>query len=542
MSMLEIDAFSATNRQVNGLPRQILAVAGAIALSLGTPAVASAAQSFVVSSPTGFPAGGDPSYTTTQNLDTSQGAPGKVMITLAPGVLASLAANPSCVKGSVQYTSACQIGTGSASTSLGVGLSLTAYLVPPPDSSSAAGIDLVTNAPGVPPTHVAVALVQTAAGNVASVLKLDLSGLGPLGGQLTKMSLTVNGILGAKPFTRMPSNCNVSSHSSLTVQYANATETTLASPDFAPTGCSSLPFSPQVTASAVKDAHDPGVKVVTSQTQPLGEAAGLSTTLQLPWPAIIANTAALPLQNTSTPIGTAVATSPLQPTPLSGFAYLTGPTPFTPTLTLKFPPPVALTLVGKVDLNAHTVTFPALPDVPQTGLVVTLFGGAKAAEAATCAPPGGILHASNTGQNGKVATAALPLTVVGCPTVPKLTAVSLSGLAQRRPGLSFKLLRGNDAPNLKSVTVSLPRGLTVKPKHLGKGISVSAPSRFKLSGGQLTITLKGSAATLSVRISTAALLESKQLQQLVGMHKDNPTRQLRFTVTDADGSASTLTG
>jgi hypothetical protein len=507
---------------------------------LAAPALASAAQAFQVTSPTGFPAGGHPSYTTTQILDSgSMGAPGKVTITLAPGVLASLAANPSCIK-TVQYTSACQIGAGSASTSVGVGLSLTAYLVPPPDSSSAAGIDLLTGPPTNQTTHVAVALVQTATGNVASVLKLDLSGLGPLGSVLTKMSLTVNGTLGGKPFTRMPSNCSPG-HSSLTVQYANGTETTQGSPDFAPTGCSSLPFAPQVTASAVKDAHDNGVTVVTTQTQALGEAAGLSTSLQLPWPALSTNLAALALQNTTTPVGSATAASPLQPTPLVGNAFLTG-SPTSPTLTLIFPPPVALKLVGIVSLTTHTVTFSGLPDVPQTSLIVKLFGGPHAAQAANCAPPGGIMHAGFTGQNGKSVAVSLPLTVSGCPTVPKLSAVSLTGLASRRPALGFKLARGTDAPNLKSVTISLPRGLTVKPKHLGKGISVSAASKLKLSGGKLTITLKRPAASLSVRIGSAALLESKQLQQQARAHKGNPLAQLRFAVTDADTVVSTLTG
>jgi len=511
---------------------------------LAAPAFASAAQSFKVTSSTGFPAGGDPTYTQTQVLDTGHGSPGAVRITSAPGVLASLAANPTCIR-TVQYTSACQIGSGSAGPAPGVGASLTAYLVPPPNpKTDAAGIDLTTSAPGQAPTHVAVQLVQTPSGNVQSVLNFNLAGLGPLAGALTNMSTTVNGKLNGKPFTRMPSNCNVTTHSTLTVTYADGTtETSTASPDFAPTGCGSLPFNPQVSGSLVKDAHDNGVKVVTTQTQPLGEAAGLSTTLALPWPAVIANTAALPLQNTSTPVGTAVATSPLQPVPLTGFAYLTGASPFTPTLTLQFPPPVALKLVGTVDLNAHTVTFPALPDVPQTALVVTLFGGPKAAEAATCAPPGGTLRASNTGQNGKVVTVAFPISVAGCPTVPKVSAVSLSGLAGGKPALRFTVARGSDAPKLRSIAVSLPRGLTFKKsKRLGKEISVSGGHSVRLSAGKLIISLKPAAARVSVRIASSALVESKQLRKQVRMHKDNPTAQLRFTINDADGAQSTLNG
>ena len=514
---------------------------------LAVPALASAAQSFKVSSPTGFPAGGDPSYTTTQILDSgAKGAPGKVTITLAPGVLASLNANPSCAT-KLQYTGACKIGSGSALTSLGAGIGLTAYLVPPPSSSDAVGIDLLTGPPLNQTTHVAVDLVQTATGNVASVLKLDLSGLGPLGGVLTKMSLTVNGTLGGKPFTRMPSNCNVSTHSTLTVHYANGTETSQASPDFAPTGCAALPFTPQVSATAVKDAHDDGVEVTTTQTQPLGQAAGLTTVLQLPWPTVGTNTSAVAFQNTPTAVGTAVATSPLQPAPLKGNAYLTGSGPFTPSLTLRFPPPVALTLVGAVNLNTHTVTFSNLPDVPQTSLVVTLFGGPQALELATCTPPSGILHASNTGQNGTIANATFPLHVSGCPAPPKrrgaprLSSISLGGLTAGRPSLTFKLAHGSNAPKLKTVTVSLPRGLSFAPKRPVKGISVGGAHTLRIAGRKLTITLKRPAFAVSVRIASSALVESKQLQRQVQMHKDNPTRQLRFKVTDAGGNSSTVT-
>lgn len=506
----------------------------AVATTLALPAVAAAQQSFSVNSPTGFPAGGDPSYTTNQTLDSGHGAPGAVVITLAPGVLASLAANPDCVK-TVHHDTSCEIGTGSASTSVpGLSLSLTAYLVPP-TSGGAAGIDLVSGAPGIQPTHVEVNLQQTSTGNVQSVLKLDLSSLGAVGQSLKTMSLTVNSTLGGKPFTRMPSNCSPG-HSSLTITYSDGTkETTQASPDFTPTGCSSLPFNPALSASAVKDPNDSGVKVVTTQTQALGEAAGLSTALALPWPALSANTNSLSIQNTSTPVGTAVASSPLQPTPLAGMAYLTGGA-FTPTLTLRFPPPVQLTLVGTVDLNSHIVTFSNLPDVPQTSLVVTLFGGAQAAEATTCAPPGGTVHASFTGQNGKAVTVTQPLTISGCPSVPSISHGSLSGVAGGRPALRFTLAKGSNAPTLKSFVVTLPHGLTFSAKKLRKGISVSAAHTLRLRAGALVVTLKPPAASVSVSIHGPALVEGKQLKRKAGAHPES----VQITVTDASGSNSSF--
>ena len=524
--------------------RRIWLVALVLAAPLTFPALASAAQSFAVSAANGgapnFPAGSDPSYTTTENLDSGHMGPGKVTIKSAAGVLASLAANPSCLTGSAQYAPACQIGTGSASAGGLPVISTTAYLAPPPPQPSgsppcAAGIDLVSN-PGNSVTHVCVTLQQTASGNVQSVLNFDLSGLGTVGSTLTQLSLTVSGTLNNKPFTRMPTNCSVTDHSTLKITYIDGTtETSTASPDFTPTGCDQLPFNPSLSASAVKDPHDPGVMVVTTQTQALGEAAGESTTLQLPWPALTANTNSLSIQNTNTAVGTAVATSPLQPTPLTGNAYLTGAGPFTPTLTLKFPA-LGLTLVGTVDLNAHTVTFSNLPDVPQTSLVVTLFGGTNAAESTTCAPPGGIAHGTFTGQNGKAVSVSTPLTISGCPSAPSISHATLSGLASGKPALRFKLTRGSDAPSLKSIAVSLPGGLSFNRKKLAKGVSVGARHTLRLQGGTLVITLNPPAVSASVAISSSALVESKQLQKQERRHAV-AAKHVQITVADADGSS-----
>jgi hypothetical protein len=516
-------------------------MAVAFGIALAFPALAAAQQSFAVSTANGgapdFPAGGDPSYTTTTTLDGSAGSPGPVTITLAPGVLASLAANPSCLE-STQYTPSCQIGEGTASASGLPVVQLTAYLVPATNPSDAAGIDLISN-PGNQTTHIEIALVQTSTGNVQSVLKFDLSGLGPVGQALTGMSLTVNGSLDGQPFTRMPTSCSPG-HSMLSITYANGqTETSQASPDFTPTGCDSLPFNPALSGSAVKDPHDSGTEVVTTQTQGAGEAAGQSTMLILPWPALSANLNALSIQNTSTPVGSAVVTSPLQPAPLSGLAYLTGQ-PFTPTLTLRFPPPVALTLVGTVGLTSHSVTFSNLPDVPQTSLVVTLFGGAKAAQSASCAPPGGPLRGIFTGQNGKTVTVTQPLTVSGCPTAPSISHASLTGLASGKPALRFGLTRGSNAPNLKSIVIALPSGISFgSKKKLGKGISVSAPHRLSAHGRRLTATLTRTVSSVSVAIGGPALLESRQFQRQLRTRSSHSVK-VQITVADANGASSSF--
>ena len=175
--------------------------------------------------------------------------------------------------------------------------------------------------------------------------------------------------------------------------------------------------------------------------------------------------------------------------------------------------------------------------------MVTLFGGPKALELATCSPPGGIGHASNTGQNGTVANATFPLQVSGCPPPPKkqgqpkLSGVSLTGLAGGKPSLSFSVAHGTNAPNLKRLSVSLPAGLKFKSK---KGISVGGSHTLRIAGGRLIITLKRPGARVAVRIGSGALSESKQLQLRARKGKAHPKPRVRVTVTDAAGTQTTL--
>ncbi len=358
------------------------------------------------------------------------------------------------------------------------------------------------------------------------------------------MSLTINGTLGGKPFTRMPTNCHPGA-SSVMIVYAKRTETTAASPDFAPTGCASLPFAPKLSGSAVVDAHDTGVAVTTTVTQAADEAASASTQLALPWPTLAPNFSALSLQNTSTPVGSATTATPLLPAPLQGKAYLTG-SPASPTMTLRFPPPAVLTLVGKIDLARHTVAFPTIPDVPVTRLTVTLFGGRNALLSASCDQPSGSLGGAFTGQNGARATASQPLTLSGCPARPvtpgrpSLTGAGFSGLGAGAPVVGFTVTSGHAAPKLRSLMVGLPSGLTFVRRHLRSGIHVPALRSLAIRGGRLVITLKRALPSVDVRIAGRALHETRRLRRQKHRHlvlhvtvdgcvrhSDSPVRALR---------------
>ncbi len=501
----------------------------AAALALSTPALASAAQSLAVTSPTGFPAGGDPTYTTTTSLDTSAGTPSKVKIVFAPGVLASTTANPSCITGAPQHTAACQIGGGSA-TILGLPVPFNAYLVKPPSSADLVGIDIVTDLPGTPVTHAGAALVQTPAG-VQTALSLDLSSLGGEAKFVTSMSVTVNGTLKSKPFTRMPSNCSPG-HSTLTIVYTKRTETTKASPDFAPKGCSSLPYAPKMSGSLVKDAHDDGVLATTVVTQAANEAASRQTRLQLPFPTTSANPAALGVLGKNIPVGSATSASPLLAHALKGKVYLTGSFA-APTLTIKFPPPATLTLTGTV--TSKGVTFAHIPDVPVTNLTVSLFGGPKGLLSGDCGKPSGILIGGFTGQNGKILTVRRPITMSGCAHEPHVSGGTVSGLSKGDPTIGFTLSRAASSPKLKRFTVSLPSGVRFAAGGIAKGVSVTGAHHAKLAGTGLTVTLTNAAARVSVRIGPSALHESTRLRR-------HPVKSLKlgFTATDANGNDFTF--
>jgi hypothetical protein len=504
------------------------------ALWLALPAIASAAQTFSIGSPGGsssFQANADPTYSTSMTFDGSDGAPQTALITLSPGVLASLAANPSCIQ-KVQHTSACEIGTGSASLASLLSIPLTAYLVPATNSNDAAGIDLVSSAST---SHAEVQLKQNAAGAISTVLNVDLASLGAAGSVITGTSLTINGTLGGHPFVRMPSNCSPGP-SSLTVTYANGTsETSGASPDFKITGCSGLPFNPQISAALVKDPHDPGTSVTTTITQNADEAATSSQTLTIPYPTLAANLASLSLQNTTTPVGQAIAVSPLIPEPLTGKVYFTGPSPFSPTLTIRFPPPTVITLTGAVNLQKSTVTFSGIPDVPQTKLVVALFGGKKALESSECAPPAGTLSGSFTGQNGKVVTHSVRVSVQGCPKPagsPSVSGGSISGEATGKPVLRFKLTKGANAPGLKAFSVALPHGLSFTKAGLRRGLSVhGVKAKAALKGGRLVVSLTRTVSSVSVKLAGPLLVVKKHFHGAV---------KLQIAVTDAGGTSTTL--
>ncbi len=416
---------------------------------------------------------------------------------------------------------------------IGIPISLTAYLVPATNSSDAAGIDLVSSG-GT--SHAEVQLKQNASGAISTVLDVDLASLGIAGNIITGTSLTVNGTLGGKPFVRMPSNCSPGP-SSLTVTYANGkSETSSASPDFKITGCSSLPFDPQLSAAIVRDPHDSGTSVTTTITQNADEAATSSQKLTIPYPTLAANLASLSLQNTSTRGRVGQRGFAADTHAADGQGLLHRPDAIHAHVDDPLPTADGDHVDGHGQISTNsTVTFSGIPDVPQTKLVVALFGGKKALESSECAPPTGTLSGSFTGQNGKVVTDHVHVTVQGCPKqagAPSASDGSLSGVAKGKPVLGFKLTSGSNAPGLKAFSIGLPHGLGFNKAGLRRGLSVrGVKAKAALKGGKLVVTLTRAVSSASVKLASPLLKAKKHLHGTV---------KLRIAVTDAGGTRTTL--
>ncbi|MEO6859216.1 MAG: hypothetical protein ABI323_11645 [Solirubrobacteraceae bacterium] len=515
-------------------------------------------------------------------------SPKDMTLSLPPGLLANASIDGgSCLTSSTPRP-ACQVGNGTVSAKtvavlqIPATVSVTFDLVAPPQPADLAGLAIMATNPITgkvaqlgSPGEITVqpsGTLNIAFHNIPDHYAL----VGPVVAQIA-----VNEINSTFDGLRMPTRCpsggapfGVTADS-----YSDSTPKSASAPLHL-TGCGSLPFSPLLSVTAVKDSGDHGVQLTTDVTQANGQATSKTVGLGFP-PAVVAPNAAAvvsggllcssPTFTNCKTVGSAGARSPLYPRTLLGKVYLTG-TLAAPAITISFPEPFALTLNGNVSLATNTTTFTGVPDIPLADLRVTLAGGPNAAFATTCATPSGNASGSFTSQNGdKFATSTSPFTISGCPPstgdsggkggggktgagsgsanlgLPSLASASLSGLRRGRPTLSFKLIAGRREPKLTSLTVSLPGGLSFRRHRVHgrlvlRGVSVrdAKVKRMSLRHGKLTITLARPSATVLVKATSRALHEGAGLR-----HKARRRRirflKLTLTVTTVTRQHVTVT-
>ena len=121
------------------------------------------------------------------------------------------------------------------------------------------------------------------------------------------------------------------------------------------------------------------------------------------------------------------------------------------------------------------------------------------------------------------------------------SGVKLSGLAKRRPTLSFTLKPPSGS--VTSVTVTVPKGLSFakRPRTLARKIKLKGGRTFaaKVKHGALTLKLKKPAATVSATIGSGALVVSKSEASKIKHHKVT-SLTIRFRVTNTKHQTSNV--
>jgi hypothetical protein len=589
--------------------RLLAIVAVALAAVVATPAaMAAATASMSLDQSAGTSAGG--SHNLGLNLsfsDSGSDSPKDLTINLPPGLLANAAIDGgACLTTAPSSSppSACEVGSGTVSSDVvpaglltvpvPVSVPVTFYLVKPPASSDLAGLEVYSSELDEQLGATGDVLIRPSgsSGGVGATIKLTLpdhlpasflpppvstllSGLAQI--SITKIASTFDSLRYPTTCPSSPAKLNATVDS-----YDVPTLQSLSQP-LSVTGCGSLSYNPSFSVSARKDSADKGVALTTNVTETAAMAPSQSVGLSFPTAVLGPNLASLgyfcATYSSSCPVvGSVTAQSSLYPTALTGKAYFTGSSTG-PMLTLVFPAPFPLTLTGTINLLTNSATFSGLPDIPLTGLAVTLAGGSKALFDSDCATPAGTATAKLVDQNGDTTrNVSAHFGVVGCPGVSsggagsgsgsgsatngssatsagptatasgtQLSGRSVTGLASGRPSLTFRVSAAKRRPKIRRMTVKLPSGLSVRSHRVHhrrtvRGVTVKGAKLRSavFSHGRLMLTLRRAARRATVTLGPRSLRESKALRAKARAHTLKRMR-LHVAVLNAKHQTRSLT-
>ncbi len=477
-------------------------------------------------------------------------SPKDVTIAFPPGLLADHTVNNGACT-TTTPVSACQIGSGTATLN-GVPNPVTAYLVAPPSSADIAGLDVVFGPQSSPLASATGAITLRTTPDVG--LNIAFTNLPNVG--LDELNIAFTNM-------RLPSSCPTTpANVTVTADSQAAPTTKTATAPLAVSGCASLAYAPKLTATVTKDAKDSGATVLTTVTQNANESASKSIEFDLP-SSLAPNTADLACLNaTGCKIGTASAASPLVPTGgalANGTVTLAG-TLAAPTIAISFPSPLAISIVGTVNLTSLSVTFASVPDLPLTSLTMTLNSGPAGSKAfnTSCAP-GKVVGKFTPQDSAATQTVPAVIAYANCAGAPTSSG-SVAGLAAGHPKLRFKVTAGSNAPLVSSLSVGLPNGLgfnrkaistSTKCKRTGKkkcattvtikGLTASGGtvSGARIAGGRLVITFKKASKGATITLGAPLLTESTALQTKVKKRKVKSVT-VTVKVTDAKHATTAL--
>jgi hypothetical protein len=178
--------------------------------------------------------------------------------------------------------------------------------------------------------------------------------------------------------------------------------------------------------------------------------------------------------------------------------------------------------------------------------------GAPVSYSATGLPAGVSIGSSNgkiTGRLRRVATSTVTITATDPAgttaqtsfawTVqgnPALSHLSLTKVGAARPRLSFMLTAGRDAPQLKTVTVALPSGLTFTRSRSTITVTGVGNHRLKftasLQHGTLVLKLRRTSQQVHVTIAYPRIQARGSLAPLIASHHSSPVT-VTVRATDA---------
>jgi hypothetical protein len=450
--MSSLGTEKSTGRLRRSLTGALLAIAATALL-----AVPAGAQAFTVSgtaSPTTLQAGAHSNFNI--HLSFSGGTPKDLTISLPPGEIGDPNAAPFCSVAQLNADNCPQnttVGTASSMVSLlGVlpnplpvsgnvynlqpqageparfGIALHALPLPAPLNTLILPPVIIQSGVQLRQTDFGLDTVVKNVPNSATLIQLGGTGI-PVPISITSMDL---GLLGTapgtgRPFLRNPTSCAPLRAAFSAVPYSGSGASALA-PPFTLSGCAGLPFAPRFSATLdVPRRQTAGEKptLISAIDQANGEAGLRDAKVFIP-PDMGADLSRLTPDQvcsqadfaagscpTVALLGSALATSPLLSSPLTGPVYLVDNPGGVAKIGLDLHGQLNMRIQGQLGID-NTTEFDGLPDIPISHFELRFDGGPNGILLTSrdiCAPPAPVFHATFQGYNGASSSATAAATV-----------------------------------------------------------------------------------------------------------------------------------
>jgi hypothetical protein len=377
-------------------------------------------------------------------------------------------------------------------------------------------------------------------------------------------------------FLRNPLTCDPKQAQGVFGALEGGVQTVLAG--FQATGCEALGFAPKLRVGTENQRNNHPA-VTTIVTQPDREAAQKTTKVTLPAglgpnPAVLQNLCS-PAQlagggcPANSQVGTAKASSPLLPAPLTGPVYVVSrPGEALPKLVVQLRGLLNLDLEGAVSIASGgrlVTTFTGLPNVGVTSFELDLVGGNAASGTPLFDSKPELCDGRQralgefTSHTGRTASDEPLVSVAGaCPVVAATgrstgrasVSMTLKRLRSGRPVVTMVARKTRTSARIKRLELRLPAGLRYNRRALSSAlrrVSVTGPngrqlprSAWRLVGRNRLVITRGTAGSskVSVTLRRGIVTANRALRRKSALRK---RLAFRVAVTDAENAKYTIT-